>query len=79
MVILSDADETAFCPEVEFVFQTFEGGRHKEEALTKANYKLEERCTENSNLARQLENSLADSRRLTEDAREKSAYKVCQG
>ncbi|KAF6034066.1 ODF2 [Bugula neritina] len=48
---------------------------HKEEALTKANYKLEERCTENSNLARQLENSLADSRRLTEDAREKSAYK----
>lgn len=30
MVILSDADETAFCPEVEFVLQTFEGGRGEE-------------------------------------------------
>ncbi|XP_067941225.1 outer dense fiber protein 2-like [Watersipora subatra] len=48
---------------------------HKEEALSKANYKLEERDNENSTLARQLEASLADSRRLTEDVRDKSAYK----
>lgn len=38
---------------------------------------LEERTTENSTLARQLENSLADTRRLSEDTREKAAYKVC--
>jgi len=48
---------------------------HKEEALNKANYKLEERTIENSTLARQLENSLADTRRLSEDTREKAAYK----